>query len=424
MLANNGLPEFLDSTWTCSPRRMGSSTPERRIRSTLRPLKPPRQILHVDMDAFFASVEQHDSPALRGKPVVVGGHGRRAVVCAASYEARPFGVHSAMPMGEALRRCPQAVVVLPRRARYEEVSAQVFALFRQYTPLVEGLSLDEAFLDVTSSQSLFGSGRAIAEALRAAIERETGLTASAGVAHSKFAAKIASDMNKPNGITCVPDDVAMFLRPLPIRRMWGIGPKQEPRFLALGLRTFRDLQKAERSWLLRALGPEGARYQDLALGIDAREVIANADPKSIGAERTYEIDLQGREAVARCILEHAERVSRRLLESNLQATCVTLKLKYADFTLVSRRMTAREPISDTQSIYASCASLLAAMNLEGARIRLVGVSVSHFSAQGVQVTLFPDPAQRKREALEQALQAVHRKTGNPLTRATLLGGRE
>jgi DNA polymerase IV len=381
----------------------------------------PRQILHVDMDAFFASVEQRDNPALRGKPVLVGGLGGRSVVCAASYEARPFGVHSAMPMAVARRKCPHAVVVEPRRGRYEQVSSTVFSVFRRYTPLVEGLSLDEAFLDVTRSQSLFGSGAEIAECIRADIYRETALTASAGVATTKFAAKIASDMNKPNGITCVPDDVVGFLAKLPIRRMWGIGPKQEPRFLALGLRTFADLQTADPHFLRQMLGVEGLRHQDLALGIDPREVIPDAPSKSFGAERTYDEDLRCRESVATQVLLHAERVSRRLLEHDLSATHIIVKLKYADFSVLTRRNTVGEPVNDTDSIYASCIKSLQKVSFEGKRIRLVGVSVSGLAPSTRSATLFPDRAREKRERLEKVLLAAGNKTGVLITRATLLG---
>jgi DNA polymerase-4 len=234
------------------------------------PLVQPvrRAILHVDMDAFFASVEQRDEPSLLGKPVLVGGPTRRGVVAAASYEARVFGVRSAMPMAEALRRCPKAIVVPPRGDRYSEVSAEVFAVFAKYTPLVEGLSIDEAFLDVTQSQSLFGDGEAIARAIKVDVEQKTGLTASAGVASCKFAAKIASDFQKPDGLTVVPDDVAGFLAPLPVERMWGIGPKTAPTLRRLGYRTLGDL--------------------------------ANADQAALGA-RTYEWNCSYRPTLLRCV---------------------------------------------------------------------------------------------------------------------------
>ncbi len=224
-----------------------------------------RTILHIDMDAFFASVEQHDDPSLRGKPVLVGGSARRGVVAASSYEARKFGVYSAMPMAEALRKCPHAIVVEPQRGRYEEVSSVVFEIFNRYTPLVEGLSIDEAFLDVTGSRSLFGDGEAIARAIKTDVLSETGLTCSAGVASCKFAAKIASDMNKPNGLTIVGDDVAAFLAPLPIERMWSIGPKTAPTLHMLGYNTLGDLAKASPAVLQRAIGDEafGALTREL-----------------------------------------------------------------------------------------------------------------------------------------------------------------
>ena len=298
-----------------------------------------REILHIDMDAFFASVEQHDDPRLRGKPVLVGGASRRGVVAAASYEARVFGCKSAMPMHEALRRCPQAIVVSPTRGRYEEVSSQVFEIFNRYTPLVEGLSLDEAFLDVTGSRSLFGDGETIARAIRKDVFEVTGLTCSAGVASSKFAAKIASDVNKPDGITIVGPDVAAFLAPLPLERMWGIGPKTAPTLRRLGYSTLGDLARADAAALERILGAWGAEVRELARGIDVREVEPDRDAKSIGAECTYEEDLTTKEAIGRTLLAHAARVAERLTEAGLTAGAIVVKLKYADFTLLTRRKT-------------------------------------------------------------------------------------
>ncbi len=250
-----------------------------------------REILHIDMDAFFASVEQLDDPSLRGEPVLVGGAERRGVVAAASYEARPFGIHSAMPMAEALRRCRHAIVVPPRRHRYEEVSASIFAVFRRFTPLVEGLSVDEAFLDVTASRGLFGDGEAIARRIRQAIRAETGLTASAGVAPSKFVAKIASDFDKPDGLVVVrPEEVRAFLDPLPIERMWGVGPKAAARLHGLGYVTLRDLAEADVRRLEATLGSWGGEVARLARGEDEREVVSEREAKSIGAEETYDED--------------------------------------------------------------------------------------------------------------------------------------
>ncbi|HWL86674.1 MAG TPA: DNA polymerase IV, partial [Polyangiaceae bacterium] len=250
----------------------------------------PRSIVHVDMDAFYASVEIRDAPALRGKPVLVGGAKRRGVVLAASYEARVFGAHSAMPMAEAMRLCPQATVVPPRHERYAEVSRKVFAIFERYTPLVEGLSMDEAFLDVTESRSLFGDGAAIARAIKSDVSKELGLTASAGVATSKFVAKVASDLKKPDGLVVVPEDregVAAFLAPLAIERMWGVGPKTSPRLRALGICTLGDLASCDERVLDDMLGSWGRHVRELARGIDPREVEPDRAAKSVGAEETY-----------------------------------------------------------------------------------------------------------------------------------------
>lgn len=380
-----------------------------------------RQILHIDMDAFFASVEQHDDPTLRGKPVLVGGAARRGVVAAASYEARVFGCRSAMPMAEALRRCPHAIVVSPTRGRYEEVSSQVFEIFHKYTPLVEGLSIDEAFLDVSGSRSLFGDGEAIARAIRKDVHEATGLTCSAGVASSKFAAKIASDMNKPDGLTVVGPDVAAFLAPLPVERMWGIGPKTAPTLRRLGYATLGDLARATPAALERVLGAWGADVCELARGVDVREVEPDRDAKSIGAECTYDDDLTTKDAIARTLLAHAARVAERLTEAGLTAGAVVVKLKYADFTLLTRRKTLEEPASDTTTLHDTALELLNRFPLDGARIRLTGVSAQDIGPGALQPTLFPDrAAERRRELQSILLNAKGRFGGQPLTFATLL----
>ena len=385
-----------------------------------------RQILHIDMDAFFASVEQRDNPALRGKPLVVGGAARRGVVAAASYEAREYGVRSAMPMAEALRRCPRLLVVPPRGDRYAAVSEQVFDIFHRYTPLVEGLSIDEAFLDVTASQSLFGDGAAIARRIKTEILAETELTGSAGVATSKFVAKLASDRDKPNGLTLVPEDVAAFLAPLPIERMWGVGPKTAPNLHALGYRTLGDLAAAEPKAIERALGSWGPSVRLLAMGIDDREVVPDRDAKSIGAECTYEEDLRDREAIARTLLAHAARVAERLTAQKIAARTVVVKLKWHDFTVLSRRMTLPEPASDTRTIHDACIALLDRFPLQGARIRLTGVSVADLCDPAPkQAMLFPDAkAARRRDVQEVLLRAKHRFGEAPLTFATLLESKE
>lgn len=381
-----------------------------------------RQILHIDMDAFFASVEQRDDPRLVGKPVLVGGAARRGVVAAASYEAREHGCRSAMPMAEALRRCPSAIVVAPRRDRYVEVSRQVFDVFHRYTPLVEGLSIDEAFLDVTGSRSLFGDGVEIARRIKAEVHGETGLTASAGVAPCKFAAKIASDLDKPDGLVVVGDDVAAFLAPLPVERMWGVGPKTAPELRRVGYRTLGDLARADPSALERVLGAWGAEARRLARGIDARDVVPDREAKSIGAECTYDEDLATRDAIARSLLAHASRVAERLTEERLAAGVLVVKLKYADFTLLTRRMTLPEPASDTRTLHDAATALLARFPLDGARVRLTGVAAHDLRpAGGAQATLFPDRSAERRRSVESVLlSAKGRFGGQPITFATLL----
>ena len=380
------------------------------------------------MDAFFASVEQRDNPELRGKPMVVGGAARRGVVAAASYEARKYGIRSAMPMAEALRRYPKLIVVPPRGDRYGKVSDQVFDVFHRYTPLVEGLSIDEAFLDVTASQSLFGDGAEIARRIRADVRADTGLTCSAGVAASKFVAKIASDQNKPDGLTVVPTGLAelrAFLAPLPIERMWGVGPKTAPTMRGLGFKTLGDLANADVALLERTVGSWGPEMRELARGNDPREVVADRAAKSIGAECTYENDLTSKPEIARTLLAHASRCAERLTEGGIGARAVVVKLKLHDFTLLTRRKTLDAPASDAQTIYQACLELLDRFPLERARVRLTGVQVQDLVAgEPVQATLFRDVRREKRKDVQNVLLAAKAKfgegEGSPLTFATLL----
>ena len=373
------------------------------------------------MDAFYASVEQRDDPALRGRPVLVGGPSRRGVVTAASYEARPFGVRSAMPMMEAMRKCPEAIVVPVRMERYVEVSARVFEIFGRYSPLVEGLSLDEAFIDVTRSRSLFGDGEAIARAIRRDISGELALTASAGVSHCKFVAKVASDLRKPDGLVVVPREEARgFLAPLPIERMWGVGPKTAPKLRAMGLSTLGDLAAATAAKLEQLLGSWGTEARALARGEDPREVNPEREAVSIGAEQTYDEDLTERSAIERTLLEHASRVAQRLLAENLFASTIVVKLKYSDFTLRSRRVTLPQPVMDTHSIYEAAVRLLDRFEDAGRPVRLTGVSVAGLTGETVP-TLFPDRAAEKRQRLEGVISNVAERFGAlRLTRAELL----
>jgi DNA polymerase-4 len=374
------------------------------------------------MDAFYASVEQRDDPKLRGKPLIVGGSARRGVVLAASYEVRPFGVRSAMSMGEALRRAPHAIVVPPRRDRYEAASAQAFAIFRRYTPLVEPLSLDEAFLDVTASRSLFGDGETTARAIKRDVWSEIELRASAGVAPCKFAAKIASDLRKPDGLVVVPADVAAFLAPLPIERMWGVGPKTAPRMRALGFATIGDLARAEEAALDRLLGSWGGHMVRLARGQDDRGVDPFGLARSIGAEETYEDDLVDADAIRRTLLEHASRVARRLVRSGLCARTVVIKIKYSDFGIRTRRTTLPEPVQDTDAIYRAAAELLERVPLDSRRVRLTGVSAGSLEAGAPPPMLIPDVQSEKRRQIEELSARIAQRFGDEkaVMRATQL----
>src|SRR5712664_1292738 len=311
-----------------------------------------RSILHVDMDAFYASVEQRDDPGLRGKPLVVGGSARRGVVLAASYAVRPFGIRSSMPMARALRLCPDLLVVPPRFDRYSEVSEEVFHIFHAFTPEVEGLSLDEAFLDVTRSISLHGAPVEQARRIKQRIRDELGLTASVGIAEVKFAAKIASDLRKPDGLVVVPaGGVREFLAPLPVARLWGVGPKTEEVLLRRGLKRIGDVAGSDRAQLERELGSLGPWLHDLANGIDDREVEPDREAKSVGAEETFEEDLTSPEDLLPFLHEQALRVASRLRSAGLSAGTITLKVKYSDFQIASRQETLPRRTDDGAEIW-------------------------------------------------------------------------
>jgi DNA polymerase-4 len=368
-----------------------------------------RAILHVDMDAFYASVEQRDDPRLRGKPVAVGGASRRGVVCAASYEARPFGVRSAMPMARALRLCPQLVVVPPDFARYSAASEQVFEVFHSFTPEVEGLSLDEAFLDVTRSQALLGTPVEQARRIRARIRERTQLTASVGIAEVKFAAKIASDLCKPDGLLEVPlGQVREFLAPLPASRLWGVGPRTDERLQRMGLRKIGEVARADPAYLEAQLGSAGPWLHDLANGIDPRAVEPDVEAKSVGAEETFEDDLEGEDLLP-FIHEQALRVGARLRRAGIRARTVHLKVKYADFQVVTRQETLALATDDSSEIFHVASRLLA--KVEARPIRLTGVHAGDLTASTAQLGLF-DAGREKRERLNRSLDAIAEKFGS------------
>jgi DNA polymerase-4 len=361
------------------------------------------------MDAFYASVEQRDRPELQGRPVIVGGHPTRGVVLAASYEVRPSGVRSAMPMVQALRLAPDAIVVPPRMEAYAAASDEVFAIFGAFTPLIEPLSLDEAFLDVTASIALFGPPAQIAETIRARIARELHLPASAGIAAVKFVAKIASDLAKPNGQREVAaDDTLAFLAPLPVARLWGVGRKTEALLLGLGIRTIGDVAARDGGWLEDRV-PGGRDLWELANGIDPRDVVPDRAAKSIGAEDTFGEDLRGLEALRPHVHGQALRVGRRLRQAGVKTRVVQLKIKLSDFTLLTRRTTLPEPTDDGQEIYRVALQLLAA-NPPPRPVRLTGVSAQGLGEGRGQMPLF-DAERARATRLNAALDRIAERFG-------------
>jgi DNA polymerase-4 len=379
-------------------------------------------ILHVDMDAFYASVEERDRPELKGTPLIVGGTGGRGVVAAASYAVRRFGVHSAMPMREALRLCPEADCIPPRMSRYQEVSDQVFAIFHEFTPLVEGLSLDEAFLDVTGSRRLLGDGAAIAVEVRRRILATTRLTASVGIGPNKLLAKIASDLNKPDGLFRIgSDNLYAVLDALPIEKLFGVGRKSLPGVQAAGIRSFGDLRHADEQTLWRAFGKHGNAMRALAAGIDDRPVIPDREEKSISAEETFSVDLRGREDITRQLQHLADRTTRRLRAAGLAAGRVILKVRRSDFTTYTRQRAAEPPTQDTAVVSQNAQGLLAdwldAQPL--AAVRLLGVGVGDLQELR-QPDLFVAES-TKASRLDATVDGIRDRFGTALvTRASLL----
>jgi DNA polymerase-4 len=375
---------------------------------------PERWILHVDMDAFYASVEQRDDPGLRGRPVIVGGMGGRGVVAAASYEVRKFGVHSAMPVREALRRCPDAICVPPRMAHYAAESKRIFAVFHEFTPLVQGLSLDEAFLDVTGSTGSLGPAEQIAVEIKRRIHDRTGLTASVGVAPNKLVAKIASDLRKPDGLVVVrPEDVRPLLDPLPIRRLFGLGVKTAPRVEALGIRTLGELHRANPAQLRPIFGRYTERIQQRAAGIDGRPVTPDCDEKQISAEETFAIDIADHVRLQAGIVRLADKACARLRALQLTACCVTVKIRRKDFTTYTRQRHFEPPTQETRVVTAIACELLHAW-LAGqprAALRLLGVGVSDLRP-AVQMELFTVAESGRNQQLDAAVDRIRERFGN------------
>jgi DNA polymerase-4 len=379
-------------------------------------MSAPRAILHVDMDAFYASVEQRDRPELRGQPVIVGGTSNRGVVAAASYEVRKFGVRSAMPIREALRRCPHAICVTPRMSVYREVSHQVFAIFHEYTPVVEGLSLDEAFLDVTASLALKGDAVSIARGIKERIRANTQLGASVGVAPNKLVAKIASELEKPDGLTVVtPDNMRSVLDPLSVRRLPGLGRKLGERVEGAGLATLGQLRVAPDTVLWPIFGRDSQRMRDRASGTDERPVMSEWDEKSISAEETFSSDLADHDKMQAEVLRLADRASQRMRAQNLATGCVQVKIRRADFTTFTRQKRFEPSTTDSRTIAKVAAELLVAWLAEqpAARVRLLGVGVNHLHAAD-QMDLFAAPAAAAAtsNALDSAVDLIRERFGN------------
>lgn len=374
-----------------------------------------RWIMHVDMDAFFASVEQRDDPALQGKPVIVCGKSRRSVVATASYEARAFGVHSAMPLSQAKRLCPHGCFVAPRFEAYREASDAIHQVMLHYTDAYEPISLDEAFLDISGMGSQYptlGSiGRAIKEEIRSVVH----LTASVGIAPNKFLAKMASDMNKPDGLCIIPyGREREVLAPLPVRRLWGVGSVTEKKLLAAGFRTISDIQEAVPEKLSALLGNQGPLLKALSLGIDERPIISSRQVKSIGDESTYEYDLTDRPTIDREIAIHSDIVAQRLRRHDLAARTISLKIRFASFKTIMRSLSLEEGTNLQETIDSACQTLLSRIPLtEG--IRLIGVTASNLGAPLSIPSLFSDQEEKRARAAK-AMDSIQQKYGRKALR--------
>ena len=381
---------------------------------------PVRAVAHFDMDAFYAAVEQRDRPELRGQPVIVGAEpGGRGVVSAASYEARVFGVRSAMPISKASRLCPHAAFLPVDMAKYQRVSAEIMAILDGFSPLVEPISVDEAFIDLTGTERLFGTPVEAARAIKARIREITALTASAGLAANKFIAKIASDLEKPDGFVVVPPGrEAAFLAPLPVTRLWGVGRVMTEALSGLGITTIGQLQRMPRPVVVRRFGEHGAALYDLAFGRDDRSVEPLTAPKSMGAEETFESDCRDRARLARVLRGQAERVARELRADGLSSGRLTLKLRFSDFHTITRAVSA-EPTQDGLELYRRARTLLEREQLDQP-VRLIGLSASALAPSGAGQLSLLDPGAVRREQLARVVDRLAERFGDDVVRPASL----
>lgn len=371
-----------------------------------------RWIIHVDMDAFYASVEQRDHPEYRGKPVIVGGLSRRGVVSTASYEARKYGVHSAMPMAEARQRCPQGIFIYPDHRKYAQVSGEIRNILEQYSPVIEPLSLDEAFLDVTGMELLYPSPTDIAREIKQRIKKEVGLTASAGVAPNKFLAKLASDLRKPDGLVVVEHgQEAQFVKDLPVKRLWGVGKVTAGLLQSRGIERIGQVATMDLAALVSIFGQHAETARALALGQDERKVEPWENAKSIGSEETFETDLADKEEMRTILLELAEQVGGRLRREGQAARTITIKIRFASFLTLTRRKTLTEPTQLDEIIYRNAVEMLEKEKFnEG--IRLLGVTLSGLDeARQPEISLFDD-GEAKGRALAAAADTIRAKFGH------------
>ncbi len=379
-------------------------------------------IIHMDMDAFYAAVEQLDQPALRGKPVIVGGRSKRAVVSTASYEARKYGVRSAMPMFQALALCPQAIVVPVRMERYQMVSAEVMTILAEFSPLVEQVGIDEAFVDIRGTQTLLGDPRTIALAIKTRIRAAIGLTCSIGLAPLKFLAKIASDMQKPDGLTIIsPDQTAAFINELAIEKVPGVGPATLVQLKSMGIRRLGDVARVPEKQLQAKLGKAALRLTALARGLDDSEVMPFRPVKSMGAENTLGENTSDLNLLKKHLLMHAERVGRELRSGRAKARSLQLKIKFADFKQITRSTMLEKPTQSSESLYAAAVQLLLQTRLPKP-VRLIGISASNLvsSATPVQQDLIQGEAEQKWEKLDHTLDSIAERFGNHMiAKATL-----